>query len=94
MKMARVERLDYQKKRDSAIMDSSQYYSIILDGADPTAFGLLHFCTVPKTQRGHALIVRLIGLFEHYMHIKLHLLQWQRTMQLVLFISPKRFTGS
>ena len=52
-----------EKKR--ARLHSSKYCSIIVDGADQSAFGLPHFTTKPKSNRGHALKVKLIGLLEH-----------------------------
>lgn len=73
MMMVSMERLEHQKRRDMAILYSLPYFSIVLDGADQNAFGLPLFCTVSKTQRKHALKVKLIGLLEHDMHSVLHL---------------------
>ena len=53
------------KKRDKARLQPDQFLSIIIDGADQSAFGLAHFMVKSKDDRGHALKVRLIGLLEH-----------------------------
>ena len=65
------ERIYYQKKKDRARLHSSEYCSIIIDGADQSAFGLPHFTTTPKIQRGHAMKLKLIGLLEHAIQNKL-----------------------
>lgn len=67
------ERLEYQKKKDRARLHSSDCCSIIIDGADQSAFGIPHFTTKPKSQRGHAMKVKLIGLLEHKIQNKLTL---------------------
>ncbi len=67
------ERLEYKKKRDEAIIEPDSYLSIIVDGADQSAFGLPHFTTSTKAQKGHSLKVKLIGLLEHAQVNKLHL---------------------
>lgn len=54
-----------------AILDSSQYCSIILYGADQLAFGPPRFYTNPSLQPEHALNVNLIGFLEHYTHSEL-----------------------
>lgn len=59
------ERMGYQQKKDRARLQGSEYCSVIVDGSDMSAFGLPHFITTPKSQRGHALKVKLIGLLEH-----------------------------
>lgn len=61
----RRERLEYYKRRDQAILHSQDYCSVIVDGADQSAFGLPHFMVKTKSERGHAMKVRLIGLLEH-----------------------------
>lgn len=73
MTMGRMERLEYEKKPDRAILHSSQYFTIILDYTDQSRFGLPHFCTSLKTQRGHTLKLKLIVVFEIYVNSKLHL---------------------
>ncbi len=59
------ERREYKKKRDKARLQPDQLLSIIVDGADQSAFGLPHFMIKTKDDRGHSLKVRLIGLLEH-----------------------------
>ncbi len=46
------ERLEYKKKRDNAVLHPSEYKSVIIDGADQTAFGLPHFTVKTKAQTG------------------------------------------
>ena len=59
------ERIHYQMKRDIAMAHPDRYCSIILDGADQSAFGLPHFVTETKSVRGHSMKVRLVGILEH-----------------------------
>lgn len=68
------ERLEYKKKRDMSKQESSRYLSLIIDGADQSAFGLPHFTVKTKSQTGHAIKVRLIGILEHAVQNKLILL--------------------
>ena len=65
--------MEYQKKKDRARLNQAEFCSLIVDGADQSAFGLPHFTTKPKSQRGHALKVKLIGLFEHLIENRLTL---------------------
>ena len=67
------ERREYKKKRDYARLQPNKYLSIIVDGADQSAFGLPHFMIKTKDDRGHSLKVRLIGLLEHNQQNKLRL---------------------
>ncbi len=67
------ERLEYQKKKDRAKLDPSEYCSIIVDGADQQAFGIPHFITKTKNQKGFSLKVNLIGLLEHGISNNLYL---------------------
>lgn len=60
-----AERLSYKKNRDRAILDPNNYLSIIVDGADQSAFGLPHFTVKTKSERGHAIKVKLIGVLQH-----------------------------
>lgn len=46
--------------------DPSQTCSIVVDGADQSAFGLPHFTIAKNDVGGHALKVRLLGVLEHY----------------------------
>ncbi len=68
------ERLEYKRKRDIATLHPSEAWSLIVDGADQKAYGLPHFITSTKSQRGEALKVKLIGLLEHGLENKLRLL--------------------
>ncbi len=68
------ERLEYKRKRDIATLQPSEAWSLIVDGADQKAYGLPHFITSTKSQRGETLKVKLIGLLEHAMENKLRLL--------------------
>ena len=68
-----AERREYAKKRDRAKLHSSEACSVIIDGADESAFGIPHFTTTPKSQRGHGMKVKLIGLLEHQLEPRLSL---------------------
>lgn len=96
------ERMAYQKKKDRARLNESDYCSIIVDGADQSAFGLPHFTTSHKSQRGHALKVKLVGLLEHRLANKLYLYTMTQEHQtganhvvevLHRFINQKHTTG-
>lgn len=50
-----------------------EYCSTIVDSADQSALGLPHFTTKTKSERVHALKVRLIGVLEHCDMNKSHL---------------------
>lgn len=68
------ERMAYQRKKDRARLHGIDFCSIIIDGADQSAFGLPHFTTTPKSQRGHAMKVKLVGILEHRLVNQLSLL--------------------
>jgi len=68
------ERMEYRRKRDIAALTPNTAWSVIIDGADQTSFGLPHFTTHTKSQRGHALKVKLVGILEHGTENKLRLL--------------------
>ena len=59
------ERLEYSMKRDLARREQQSYCSIVVDGADQSAYGLPHFVFNTKNMRGMKLKVRVIGLKEH-----------------------------
>ncbi len=67
------ERREYKKKRDKARLQPTEYMSMIVDGADQSAFGLPHFMIKTKDDRGHTIKVRLVGLLEHNQVNKLRL---------------------
>ncbi len=69
-----AERQEYKSKRDKAIADPSSAWSLIIDGADQTAFGLPHFSSTTKAERGHAIKVKLVGMLEHACENRLRLL--------------------
>jgi len=69
----RRERIEYKKKRDRSILHPDQYLSMIIDGADQSAFGLPHLTVVTKDDRGQALKVRLVGVLHHGRPNKLRL---------------------
>ncbi len=59
------ERLEYRRKRNNSIRNPSKYCSLIIDGADQSAYGLPHFTTTTKDVVGLAMKVRLIGVLQH-----------------------------
>lgn len=67
------ERLEYQMKKDQARLNSSKVCSIIIDGADESAFGLPHMTTKTKSQRGYTMKVKVVGLLEHRIENKITL---------------------
>ncbi len=73
LKMVRDERMEYQKKKDRARLTPSEYCSIIVDGADQHEYGLPHFPTKTKEQKGHSLKLKLVGLLEHEVQNMLHI---------------------
>lgn len=63
--MAKLERQGYQTRRELAIRYPDKYCSIIIDGADQKSYGLPHFIFVTKSDRGHKIKVKCIGVLEH-----------------------------
>jgi len=63
--MVKKERREYQKKTERATLYPDKYCSLIVDGADQTAFGLPHFTFNTKATAGHSLKVKLVGVLEH-----------------------------
>lgn len=76
LRMVWQERLQYKKNRDRAILQPSQYMSMIIDGADQSAFGLPHFTVKTKNERGHSIKVKLVGVLQHGVqnHLRLYTL--------------------
>ena len=60
-------------KVDRALHDPGNHLSLIIDGADQSAFGLPHFVTTVKTTKGHGLKIKLVGIIQHGTPKKLHL---------------------
>jgi len=63
--MVMRERREYMKKCQKAGLHPAEYCSVIIDGADQSAFGLPHFTFKTKDTKGHSLKVKLVGLLEH-----------------------------
>lgn len=72
LKIVNDERMEYQKKKDRSRLNPSDYCSIIIDGADQRAYGLPHFTTKTKEQKGLAMKLKVIGLLEHDVQNVLH----------------------
>lgn len=72
--MVSRERQEYKRKRDHASLHPTEAWSFIVDGADQTAYGLPHFTSKTKNERGQAMDVKLIGILEHSTENKLRLL--------------------
>ena len=68
-----MERREYLRKAEMAMLQPSKYISIVVDGADQSAFSLPHFVTKTKETRGEGLKVHLIGLLQHLSVNKLSL---------------------
>ena len=68
----RRERSSYYSRRDQAISQPNHYCSLIVDGADQKAYGLLHFVFNSKDDRGHKLKVKVVAALEHGRQKKLN----------------------
>jgi len=64
-KLIATERQAYKMNQDKSAVSPAEYMSIVIDGADQSAFGLPHFVAVTKDTSGHAIKVKLVGLIEH-----------------------------
>lgn len=65
LEMVAKERREYQKKCELAALYPSKFTSIIIDGADQSAFGLPHFTVNTKATIGRAMKAKLVGVLEH-----------------------------
>lgn len=63
--MVRAERREYQQKSERACLYPKQFTSLIIDGADQSAFGLPHFPVSVKAVVGKAIKAKLVGVLEH-----------------------------
>lgn len=72
--MIQKERREYKKKRDNAVVYPDRFCSIIVDGADQSAYGLPHFVVKSKDARGHSLKVKVVGVLEHGKPHRAHLM--------------------
>lgn len=71
--MMRAEREGYKRRCELAIQNPRKYCSIILDGADQKNYGLPHFMNSTKSDKGHKLKVKCVGVLEHRKEKKLTL---------------------
>ncbi len=60
-----MERREYLRKAELAMLRPSKYLSVVIDGADQSAYSLPHFVTKVKDVRGQGLKVHLIGVLQH-----------------------------
>ena len=60
-----TERKAYKMNKDNAKINPSEFMSIVMDGADQSAFGIPHCVTMTKDTKGHSIKVKLIGILEH-----------------------------
>lgn len=67
------ERREYKRKSELAALYPTEYLSVVIDGADQSAFALPHFVHKVKDSRGHGIRVHLIGLLQHEKENRLHL---------------------
>lgn len=65
IQMMTEERRGYSSRQESAIQNPAKYCSIIVDGADQKSFGLPHFVFNTKSDKGHKIKVKCIGVLEH-----------------------------
>ena len=59
------ERREYLRKAELAMLHPSRYLSVVIDGADQSAYSIPHFITKLKTSKGEGLKVHLIGALQH-----------------------------
>jgi len=59
------ERLEYKTKIELTKLHPLEYMSVVIDGADQSAYSLPHFTFDTKEQRGYRMKVHLIGLLHH-----------------------------
>jgi len=64
-KFITTERMEYYLVKQRAAHNPSIVCSLIIDGADQSAFGIPHFTFKTKTEKGHAMKVRLVGVLDH-----------------------------
>ena len=50
---------------DNAKLHPAEFMSIVIDGADQSAFCLPHFVTIKKDTKVHSLKVKLVGVLDH-----------------------------
>lgn len=50
--------------RESSAISPFEYMSLVIDGADQSAFGRPHFVTVTKNTKEHVRKVKLVGIME------------------------------
>ncbi len=69
-----MERREYVRKAELAMLRPSKFLSIVVDGADQSAYSLPHFVTKVKDGRGQGLKVHLIGVLQHLSlnHLRLY----------------------
>lgn len=60
------ERREYRKKSEMAILYPKEFCSMIIDGADQSAFRLPHFAVKTKGLTGHAMQAKLVGVLETF----------------------------
>ena len=65
LKFIERERSAYEGRQKLAEQNPQQYCSIIVDGADQKNYGLPHFAVSTKSDAGHKLKVKVVGVLEH-----------------------------
>jgi len=60
-----IERRGYYGRRDRARAEPWKYMSLIVDGADQSAYNLPHFVNMHKEITGQGLKVKIVGVKEH-----------------------------
>lgn len=64
---------EYLKKQGRANLHTDSYCSIIIDGAEKSAFGISDFISRSKKKNGKAMKVKLICVQEHLKPSRVHL---------------------
>lgn len=73
IRMVTKELLEYEREIDNAILRPDQFCSIVVNGANQSAFGLAHSVTKTKDEQEGALNVQSIGILDHHECSKLQL---------------------
>lgn len=70
LKFIERERNGYEARQNLAEQNPDRYCSIIVDGADQKKYGLPHFAISTKSEAGHKLKVKVVGVLEHILRGK------------------------
>ena len=73
LQFIRRERLGYYLRRDRTVSAPRRYCSFIIDGADQKSYGIPHFTFSTKSDKGHKMKIKCVGVLEHLIEKKVSL---------------------